>query len=128
MPPPPPPPRRRQSGRTSMDKERPLLPPSSSPTESRRTSSENKRSSFDGKRRTSVASESSLRHEYAPASEFDQPLYSPQDDITEEPQMLETLEIPKSNSSNILEDLDKFQREIDELRKRYSGDSGPGAS
>lgn len=117
MPPPPPPPRRRQSGRTSMDKERPL-PPSSSPTESRRTSSEIKRSSFEGKRRTSVASESSLRYEYAPASGNEHALYSPKEEA-DEPRSLEPVTIPQSDSSNILDDMEKFQREIDELRERY---------
>ncbi|KAF2658066.1 hypothetical protein K491DRAFT_690416 [Lophiostoma macrostomum CBS 122681] len=116
-PPPPPPPRRRQSGRSSLDKERPL-PPSSSPTESRRTSLENKRSSFDGRRRTSLASESSLRHEYAPSSENEHVLYSPKEEV-EEPLSLEPVMMTKSDSSNILDDMDKFQREIDELRQRY---------
>ncbi|KAF2175048.1 hypothetical protein K469DRAFT_612083, partial [Zopfia rhizophila CBS 207.26] len=119
MPPPPPPPRRRQSGRTSMDKERPLRPSNTSPTESRRTSSENKRSSFDGKRRTSVASESSLRYEYALASENEQTLYLLKGDIAEEPRTLEPSTSSKNNASDILDDMEKFQREIDELRERY---------
>jgi hypothetical protein len=116
-PPPPPPPRRRQSGRSSLEKERPL-PPSSSPTESRRTSLENKRSSFDGRRRTSLASESSLRHEYAPSSENENVLYSPKEEV-EEPLSLEPMTMAKSDSSNILDDMERFQREIDELRSRY---------
>ncbi|KAF2728429.1 hypothetical protein EJ04DRAFT_97535 [Polyplosphaeria fusca] len=114
MPPPPPPPRRRQSGRTSIDKERPFLP-SSSPNESRRTSLENKRSSFEGRRRTSVASESSLRHEYAPTSDQEQALYSPKEE-NEEPRSLEPAE---SSSANILDDMERFQKEIEELRERY---------
>ncbi|KAF2793136.1 hypothetical protein K505DRAFT_375527 [Melanomma pulvis-pyrius CBS 109.77] len=120
MPPPPPPPRRRQSGRSSLDKERPYPLPTTSPTESRRTSSENKRSSFDSKRRTSVASESSLRHEYARASENDQELYSPQEEVEVESRGLGlSLQQTTSGERNILDDMEKFQREIDELRAKY---------
>ncbi|KAF2007956.1 hypothetical protein P154DRAFT_12536 [Amniculicola lignicola CBS 123094] len=119
MPPPPPPPRRRQSGRTSMEIERPHAAMNSSPPESRRTSLENKRTSIDSKRRTSVASESSLRHEYAPATELENPLYSPKEEMTEEPPGLEEVVHTESGSANILDDMEKFQREIDELRKRY---------
>ncbi|KAF2870945.1 hypothetical protein BDV95DRAFT_50164 [Massariosphaeria phaeospora] len=130
MAPPPPPPRRRQSGRSSIDKERPYPPPSASPTDSRRTSSELKRNSFDNnKRRTSVASESSLRREYAPvAEEAELPLYSPQEELVEEPMDLagagEVAVEPGAaaavaDSSKILDDMERFQREIDELRARY---------
>lgn len=89
----------------------------SSPTESRRTSTENKRTSIDGKRRTSVASESSLRREYAPADE--NALYSPQEEIENTLGSSAKLEETRSDSSNILDDMDKFQREIEELRLRY---------
>ena len=93
--------------------------PSSSPTGSRRTSLENKRSSLDG-RRTSVASESSLRYEYAPASENESVLYSPSEEKDQPRNIsLEPITITESNSSNILDDMAKFQREIDELRERY---------
>ncbi|KAF2702645.1 hypothetical protein K504DRAFT_213600 [Pleomassaria siparia CBS 279.74] len=116
MAPPPPPPRR--SGRNSLDKERPYPLPTTSPTDSRRTSSENKRSSFDGKRRTSVASESSLRREYARASENEHALYSPVEEEIEESRVLRLQHIT-SGSSNILDDMEKFQREIDELRAKF---------
>jgi hypothetical protein len=100
-----------------MDKERPHYS-HASPTGSRRTSSEHKRNSFDINRRTSVASESSLKHEYAPAAENEHPLYSPQEDI-EEPRVLESMPVTQSDSLNILDDMEKFQREIDQLRERY---------
>lgn len=116
MPPPPPPPRRRQSGRSSLDKERPSFHPSS-PTESRRISTEYKRNSIDSKRRTSVASESSLKYEYAPAAESEPVLYSPKGEV-EEPRTY-NLEEVKSSPSNILDDMERFQREIDELREKY---------
>ncbi|OAL54920.1 hypothetical protein IQ07DRAFT_559348 [Pyrenochaeta sp. DS3sAY3a] len=117
MPPPPPPPRRRQSNRSSLDQQRPNIIPSS-PTESRRTSTENKRTSIDSKRRTSVASESSLRREYTPADE--NALYSPQEEIENNlDSSAKKLEETRSDSSNILDDMDKFQREIEELRLRY---------
>jgi hypothetical protein len=90
---------------------------SSSPGESRRTSSEYKRSSFDGKRRTSVASESSLKYEYSPAAETEHPLYSPQE--VDEPKSLEATTLSTTNTADILDDMEKFQREIDELRERY---------
>lgn len=135
MPPPPPPPRRRQSNRSSLEIQRPYNP-SSSPNESRRTSTEyrrtstehrnfspeNRRPSTDSKRRTSVASESSLRHEYAPTDERagnEFPLYSPNEEAEN---MLganmDTAE-SRSDSTNILDDMEKFQREIDELRTRF---------
>ncbi|KAH7085277.1 hypothetical protein BKA63DRAFT_499297 [Paraphoma chrysanthemicola] len=123
MPPPPPPPRRRQSTRSSLDQQRPTLP-SSSPTESRRTSTEHRRTSLDSKRRTSVASESSLRHEYAPSpgkGGNEHALYSPNEESENKlgastgAPLTET----RSDSSNILDDMEKFQREIEELRLRY---------
>jgi hypothetical protein len=104
---------------------------------SRRTSMEKKRSSFDSKRRTSVNSESSLRHEYGRASheyargsENEHVLYSPKEERGEDTQSLglkevssdesgEALREESSGSSNILDDMERFQREIDELRKKY---------
>ncbi|KAL6709450.1 hypothetical protein ACN47E_001385 [Coniothyrium glycines] len=128
MPPPPPPPRRRQSNRSSLDHQLPNFL-SSSPTESRRTSTElrqinaeNRRTSVDSKRRTSVASESSLRREYAPVEApglGETALYSPQE---ESAGALASNPLPhatRTDSSNILDDMEKFQREIDELRNRY---------
>ncbi|KAH7393911.1 hypothetical protein DE146DRAFT_633850 [Phaeosphaeria sp. MPI-PUGE-AT-0046c] len=112
MPPPPPPPRRRN--RSSLDQQRPHIPSTTSPTESRRTSAEH--------RRTSVASESSLRREYAPidekgASEY--ALYSPNEEAEKKLVGDAALTQTESGSSNILDDMDKFQREIEELRSRY---------
>ncbi|KAF2259952.1 hypothetical protein CC78DRAFT_536690 [Lojkania enalia] len=119
MPPPPPPPRRRQSGRRSLDTDRLSHPLSLSLYEPRRASLENKRNSLEAIRRTSVASESSLRHEYSPAIENEQALYSPKEELTEEPRALEPAQSTTSNSSNILDDMERFQREIDELREKY---------
>lgn len=128
MPPPPPPPRRRQSNRSSLDQQRPNVSTSSpaesrrTSTEYRRTSTEYRRTSLDSKRRTSVASESSLRREYAPVDSQtldENALYSPRDEREN------TLDIPpkseesRSDSNNILDDMEKFQREIDELRNKY---------
>jgi hypothetical protein len=69
-----------------------------------------------------VASESSLRHEYAPSAEKsanEYALYSPNEDsennLGSDPALTET----RSNSGNILDDMEKFQREIEELRLRY---------
>lgn len=127
MAPPPPPPRRRPgSGRSSLDQQRPIVP-SSSPTESRRTSTEHRRTStdlrhtsLDKNRRASGASELSLRHEHAPvedksASEY--ALYSPREEA--EDSLADAGTEDRKDSSNILDDMDKFQREIDELRDRY---------
>ncbi|KAI4633546.1 hypothetical protein J4E80_000912 [Alternaria sp. BMP 0032] len=124
MPPPPPPPRRR-SNRSSLDQQRPQIP-SSSPTESRRTSTEYRRTSTEH-RRTSVASESSLRREYAPADEKggnEYALYSPMEESEKKLGLDENMAGGKegegrSDSSNILDDMEKFQREIDELRTKY---------
>ncbi|KAI4655801.1 hypothetical protein J4E93_000516 [Alternaria ventricosa] len=124
MPPPPPPPRRR-SNRSSLDQQRPQVS-SSSPTESRRTSTEYRRTSTEH-RRTSVASESSLRREYAPADEKggnEYALYSPMEESEKKLGLDENMAGGKegegrSDSSNILDDMEKFQREIDELRTKY---------
>jgi hypothetical protein len=136
-PPPPPPPRRRQSGRSSLDQPRSYTGNEMETSGSRRTSMEKKRSSFDSKRRTSVNSESSLRHEYGRASheyargsENEHVLYSPKEERGEDTQSLglkevssdesgEALREESSGSSNILDDMERFQREIDELRKKY---------
>jgi hypothetical protein len=113
MPPPPPPPRKRTSGgRSSLDKERPTLPPTS-PIDTRRASTEYKRNSIDSKRRTSVASESSLKYEYAPAAaESESALYSPRE---EAPSLTEV----DGDKGNILDDMEKFQKEIEELRAKF---------
>jgi hypothetical protein len=125
MPPPPPPPRRRQSNRSSLDQQRPHVS-SRSPTESRRTSTEYRRTSTEH-RRTSIASESSLRREYAPVDEKggnEYALYSPNEEKEKRLGLGENVSGGKegegrSDSSNILDDMEKFQREIDELRTRY---------
>jgi len=72
---------------------------------------------MDGKRRTSVASESSLKYEYAPAAENEHVLYSPRE--VEEPKSFEAATVSTGGASDILDDMEKFQREIDELRERY---------
>jgi hypothetical protein len=121
MPPPPPPPRRRQSNRSSLDQQRPFIS-SSSPTESRRTSIENRRTSLDNNRRTSVASENSLRREYAPIDERggnEYALSSPNEESENRLGSGAVLSQTTSDSSNILDDMDKFQKEIEELRLKY---------
>lgn len=120
MPPPPPPPRRRN--RSSLDQQRPHVPSASSPTESRRTSAEHRRTSLDNNRRTSVASESSLRREYAPIDEKGTGEYalSPPHEEAEKKLVGDAaLTQTESGSSNILDDMEKFQREIEELRLRF---------
>jgi hypothetical protein len=70
-----------------------------------------------------VASESSLRHEYAPSAEKtannEYALYSPHED--EENKRGEEQVVPqtRSDSGNILDDMERFQQEIEELRLRY---------
>jgi hypothetical protein len=121
MPPPPPPPRRR-SNRSSLDQQRPQHIPSS-PTDSRRTSLENRRTSLENNRRTSVASESSLRREYAPVDEkagSEYALYSPLEESEKRLGKSEAVMGERSGSGNILDDMEKFQREIEELRLRYT--------
>jgi hypothetical protein len=118
-PPPLPPPRRRQSTRSSLDQPRPHI--SSSPTQSRRTSTEHRRTSIDNNRRTSVASESSLRREFAPSDDKagnEHALYSPQEESENRLATTASLLETRSDSNNILDDMDKFQREIDELVQR----------
>ena len=136
MPPPPPPPRRRQSDRSSLDMQRPNVPLGSpSPVHSRQTSAEwnrNSRASLDGKRQGSITSVSSLSREYT--LENEKALYSPREGA-EEPNGLRAESHSgtdkqtdgeggdtgegRSNANNILDDMEKFQQEIDELRSRY---------
>ena len=71
-----------------------------------------------------MASESSLRNEYAPAEEKEgneYALYS-QNEESENRLGLDAAAGTGAgtDSSNILDDMDKFQREIEELRQRYS--------
>jgi len=91
-PPPPPPSRRRQSNQ-------------SSPPENRGPSTTLRQTSVENhcKRRTSVASESSLRPEYAPVEQEDGAAVA----MAQE-----------AMSGSILDDMERFQREIDELRTR----------
>ncbi|KAF2130121.1 hypothetical protein P153DRAFT_366590 [Dothidotthia symphoricarpi CBS 119687] len=121
-PPPLPPPRRRQSNRSSLDQQRPHVP--SSPTESRRTSMENRRTSVESKRRTSGASESSLRHVYAPADEKftsnDYALYSPREEVENILGAGVAQDEGRKDSTSILDDMERFQREIDELRAKFT--------
>lgn len=70
-----------------------------------------------------MASESSFRNEYAPVdekSENEYALYSPREDTEDKLGSGAGLIEARSDSSNILDDMDKFQREIEELRQRYS--------
>ncbi|KAH6424525.1 hypothetical protein HBI59_217120 [Parastagonospora nodorum] len=94
MPPPPPPPRRRQSNRSSLDHQRPTIP--LSPSESRRTST-----SLENNKRTSVASEHSLR----PVGEVG---------VVKEGA---DKEVELGDAKGILDDMEKFQREIEELMR-----------
>lgn len=76
-----------------------------------------------------MASESSLRRAYAPVDEKgenEHALYSPVDEKERVLGVDESVSVGaekgqevRSNSSNILDDMEKFQREIDELRTRY---------
>lgn len=87
-----------------------------------------------------MASESSLRREYAPVEEkggaedgararaqtgtngSEYALYSPMEESENKPGNgvgVETGVAERTESGNILDDMDKFQREIDELRHRY---------
>lgn len=70
-----------------------------------------------------MASESSLRNEYAPSEEkgnSEYALYSPREESEDTLGSGAALTETRSDSSNILDDMEKFQREIEELRKRYS--------
>lgn len=109
---------------------------------SRQTSTEykrNSRGSIDGKRQGSIASVSSLSREYVPGAADEQALYSPREEVDEPLSSAVASPLPKpgegalaaataeaeakrkdgSNASNILDDMERFQREIDELRERY---------
>ncbi|KAJ4990775.1 hypothetical protein SVAN01_03784 [Stagonosporopsis vannaccii] len=125
MPPPPPPPRRRPgSNRSSLDQPRPSLAAlaTSSPPSSRRTSTDLRRTSLDHNRRASGASEHSLRHEYVPADDEgagEYALYSPREEAEDKLAKGDGEGEERKDSNNILEDMEKFQREIDELRNRY---------
>jgi len=84
---------------------------------------EDRRTSIDGKRRTSMASESSLRNEYAPTVEKggrEYAVYSPNEESENKLDSGAALGGTRSDSNNILDDMEKFQREIEELRQRYS--------
>jgi hypothetical protein len=94
-----------------------------SPSDSRRTSIENRRTSLENNRRTSVASESSLRREYAPVEEKggnEYALYSPNEESEKQLGLGAALTESRSDSNSILDDMEKFQREIEELRQRYT--------
>ena len=115
------------------------LPASTSPTSSRRTSDEHKRRSLDnGARRPSGASESSLRYEYGggggaavegagegaetPPEERSNPAAR----VREKDVDGEELKVRKMGgvgaeapAPDILSDMERLQREVDELRDRY---------
>lgn len=76
-----------------------------------------------------MASESSLRREYAPAADEkggggEYALYSPKEESENRLEKSSSSSGTKvaesrSDSSNILDDMEKFQREIEELRLRF---------
>jgi hypothetical protein len=83
-----------------------------------------RRTSLDNNRRTSGASEHSLRHEYAPVDEKpgnEYALYSPREEAEDKMAASTGAGVGegRKDSNNILDDMEKFQREIDELRNRY---------
>ena len=74
-----------------------------------------------------MASESSLRREYAPVGEEkgnEHALYSPNEERENQLGEGAKLAESRSDSSNILDDMDKFQQEIEELRMRTRTGSG----
>ncbi|KAF3004788.1 hypothetical protein E8E13_002674 [Curvularia kusanoi] len=127
MPPPPPPPRRRQggtnSGRSSLDQQRPVIP---SPSDSRRTSRDLRRTSLEVSRRASGASElerggygdAELYGGHGLHGEEGSVLVSPREEGEDQLGSAGAAEVRK-DSNSILDDMEKFQREIDELRERY---------
>jgi hypothetical protein len=67
-----------------------------------------------------VASESSLRREYAPVDEkgeYEYALSSPNEESGNNPGSGAQT---RTDSNNILDDMDRFQKEIEELRLRYN--------
>lgn len=82
-----------------------------------------RRTSLDNNRRASGASEHSLRYDYAPSEEKSAPeyaLYSPREEAEDSLASAGSgvAEVRK-DSNSILEDMEKFQREIDALRGKY---------
>ena len=76
-----------------------------------------------------MASESSLRREYAPVDEErgnEYALYSPNEERENRLGGVDEVgkEVGRSDSRNILDDMEKFQREIDELRSRTRAGTG----
>ena len=68
-----------------------------------------------------MASESSLRRAYAPLDEkggIEHALYSPQEESENRLATITNLAETRGDSSNILDDMDRFQRELDELVQR----------
>lgn len=115
------------------------LPASTSPMSSHRTSGEHKRRSLDnGARRPSGASESSLRYEYGGGGGAavegvgegaETPLEerpNPAERVREKDAGGEELKVRKiggvgaeAPAPDILSDMERLQREVDELRDRY---------
>ena len=85
---------------------------------------DNRSTSLDSKRQTSGTSESALRRTYAPADETftasEYALYSPREEAENVLDSDAHLEEGRKDSNNILDDMEKFQKEIDELRARYT--------
>jgi hypothetical protein len=67
-----------------------------------------------------VASERSLRREYVPADEKGGSEYALSSPNEESEDRLGSGAQTRTDSTNILDDMDKFQREIEELRLRYT--------
>lgn len=114
------------------------LPASTSPTSSRRASGEHKQRSLDnGTRRPSGASESSLRYEYVGGGTAVEEVgegaetsleerLNPAVRVREKDVGEEELKVRKMGGAgaeapapDILSDMERLQREVDELRDRY---------
>jgi hypothetical protein len=66
-----------------------------------------------------VASESSLRYEYPQAAADVPVLHSPREEEGEKSAEFPVSRETDSSAGNILEDMDRFQQELDELRAKY---------
>ena len=96
-------------------------------TDSRRTSADLRRTSLEGKRRASGASgiETTAGYEHGLGEEW--ALVSPREEAEDQFASANALggggeggkEGERKDSSSILDDMERFQREIDELRQRY---------
>ena len=115
-PPPPPPPRRMASVAI---RKHPSGERGSSPTVDEHTNHESKQGGTDGQRRCSITSETWLHLGSTKTPESSSPQHPPQDHDPEPPHMVDSRQPSNSSAVDILDDMDQFQREIDELRGRY---------